>query len=178
MTRHYSFKNPEMIIAGSALIVSLITAFVSIYSAFIDRAYARASVWPRVEINRSYNAGTAQFYYIVSNKGTGPAVIKYASLTYDNKIVKSWPDYLQLRSGHSVSHVQSQIGSIVLSAGETIKPVELRDAKVAKLLADQDNLQIELCYCSIYDECWVANRTDTPVATAECPIDDKRRFLQ
>ncbi len=46
-----------MIIAGSALLVSLITAFVSIYSAFIDRAYARASVWPRLEIFRSYNDG-------------------------------------------------------------------------------------------------------------------------
>ncbi len=40
MATGHSFKNPEMIIAVSALIVSLITAFASIYSAFIDRAYA------------------------------------------------------------------------------------------------------------------------------------------
>ncbi|WP_445768576.1 hypothetical protein [Rheinheimera sp.] len=57
MTTRYNLRNPEMIIAGSALLVSLITAFVSIYSAFIDRAYARASVWPRLEIFRSYNDG-------------------------------------------------------------------------------------------------------------------------
>jgi hypothetical protein len=178
MTTGYSFKNPEMIIAGSALIVSLITAFVSIYSASIDRAYARASVWPRVEIHRSYNDSRSFFYYVVSNKGTGPAVVKHARLSYDNKVVKSWPDYLQLRSGRTVGHVQSQIGSIVLSAGEFTKPMELRDAEVAKLLADQDNLQIELCYCSIYDECWMVNRANNPIPVAQCTIEDKERFLQ
>lgn len=178
MTTAYSFKNPEMMIAGSALIVSLITAFVSIYSAFIDRAYARASVWPRIEIHRSYNDSKSHFSYSVSNKGTGPAAIKYARLSYDNKAVKSWPDYLQQRSGRTVSHVQSHIGSVVLSAGESTKPMELRDAEVAKLLADKDNLQIELCYCSIYDECWTVNRTNNPTPVAQCTIEDKERFLQ
>lgn len=178
MTKGYSFKNPEMIIAGSAMIVSLITAFVSIYSASIDRAYARASVWPRVEISRSYNPSRSLFYYAVSNKGTGPAVIKYARLNYEDKTVKNWPDYLQLRSGRAVSHVQSHIGSIVLSAGGTIKPVELTDTEVVKLLAETDNLEIELCYCSIYDECWVANRSNNPIPVAQCTIEDKERFLQ
>ncbi|WP_261373377.1 hypothetical protein [Rheinheimera sediminis] len=178
MTTGYSFKNPEMIIAGSALIVSLITAFVSIYSAFIDRAYARASVWPRVEIQRSYNDSRSFFYYIVSNKGTGPAVIKHARLSFDNKAVKSWPDYLKMRSGRTVGHVQSHIGSIVLSSGESTKPLELHDTEVAKLLADQDNLQIELCYCSIYDECWTVQRDNNPTPIAQCTIEDKERFLQ
>ncbi len=76
MATGHSFKNPEMIIAVSALIVSLITAFASIYSAFIDRAYARSSVWPRLEIHRSYSDKDSSFSYMVNNKGTGPAVIK------------------------------------------------------------------------------------------------------
>lgn len=178
MATAYSFKNPEMIIAGSALIVSLITAFASIYSAFIDRAYARSSVWPRVEIHRSYDGSGAYFSYGVNNKGTGPAVIKYAKLTYNNKVLKNWPEYLQVRSGRVVSHVQSHIGSKVLSAGESIKPMETRDKEVATMLAEEDGLQIELCYCSIYDECWLADRINNPTPVAQCTIDDKQRFLQ
>ena len=86
MTTRYSFKNPEMIIAASALIVSLITAFVSIYSAFIDRAYARSSVWPRIELARGHNTKSS-FRYIVSNNGTGPALIQYARVTYDGEAI-------------------------------------------------------------------------------------------
>lgn len=178
MATGHSFKSPEMIIAGSALIVSLITAFASIYSAFIDRAYARSSVWPRIEIHRSYSDKDLSFSYIVNNKGTGPAVIKYARLSYDNKAVKSWPEYLQMRSGRIVGHTQSNISSIVLSAEESTKPMETNDAEVAKLLSDKDNLQIELCYCSIYDECWLVDRTNNPTPVAQCTIDDKQRFLQ
>lgn len=178
MATGHSFKNPEMIIAVSALIVSLITAFASIYSAFIDRAYARSSVWPRLEIHRTYDASKAYFSYSVNNKGTGPAVIKYAKLSYNNKVVKSWPEYLQVRIGRDVGHVQSHIGSKVLSAGELIKPLETRDKEVATLLANEDGLQIELCYCSIYDECWLVDRENTPTPVTQCTIDDKLRFLQ
>lgn len=180
MNKRYSFKNPEMIIAGSALMVSLITAFVSIYSAFIDRAYARASVWPRLEIQRSYTdeLGKEFFSYFVSNKGTGPAEIKYAKLTYNNQPISKWPDYLILRTGGVAPHIQSHIGFLVLSAGEKSTPLHVLDAEAAKLLADNDTLQIELCYCSIYNECWLVDRANEPKQVAQCRIDEKQRFLQ
>lgn len=176
MTTRYSFRNPEMIIAGSALIVSLITAFVSIYSAFIDRAYARASVWPRLEISRS--VGENNFSYNISNKGTGPADIRYARLTFDNQLVKSWPEYLKLLTGTSVVHIQSHMGSIVMSAGDRIRPLQVHQSDAAKVLADRDSLSIELCYCSIYDECWLADRFNQPKSVKDCKIDDSQRFLQ
>ena len=165
-----------MIIAGSALIVSLITAFVSIYSAFIDRSYARASVWPRLEISRSF--GKEHFFYTVSNKGTGPAVVQYARLNFDEQPVTSWPEYLRKQLGQEVHHVQSLIGSLVLSAGEHIKPMQITDAKAALRLAEQDRLSIALCYCSIYDECWLVDRGNNPQPVAECELDNDLRFLQ
>lgn len=105
-------------------------------------------------------------------------MIKYAKLSYNNKTLKSWPEYLQMRSGRDVGHTQSHIGSKVLSAGESIKPLETRDKEVATLLANEDGLQIELCYCSIYDECWLVERENKPSPIAQCTIDDKHRFLQ
>ncbi len=41
------YTNPEMIVALSALLIGIVTAFTSVYSAYVDREYARASVWPR-----------------------------------------------------------------------------------------------------------------------------------
>lgn len=180
MTTSYSFKNPEMIIASSALLVSLITAFVSIYSAFIDRAYARASVWPRLEIYRSYNDGDKNpyFLYAVTNKGTGPAVIKFARLSSNEQTITKWADYLTLRTGRTVPHGQSHLGSLVLTAGEKLTPMHVADAEAAKVLVEKDTLQIELCYCSIYDECWLVDRANDPTPIAECAVDDRQRFLQ
>ncbi len=176
MTTGYSLRNPEMIIASSALIVSLITAFVSIYSAFIDRAYALASVWPRLEISRSF--GDNHFSYIVSNKGTGPAVIQYAQMTSDEQLIRSWPEYLHKITGNKVDHVQSHIGEKVLSDGEQIRPLQITDAESVKMLATHDSLNIALCYCSIYHECWLVDRANQPRPITQCTIDDKQRFLQ
>lgn len=176
MTTRYNFKHPEMIIAGSALIVSLITAFVSIYSAFIDRAYARASVWPRLEISRSYSK--EHFFYSVSNKGTGPAVVQYARLSLDDQPVTSWSEYLHKQLGQEAEHVQSHIGSLVISAGENIKPMQIKGTKVALQLAEQDSLSIELCYCSIYNECWLVDRGNNPQPVAQCHIDNSIRFRE
>ena len=55
MVKEKWYKNPEMIIALTALFIGLLTAFISIYSAYTDRAYAKASVWPKIEIFRSHN---------------------------------------------------------------------------------------------------------------------------
>ncbi len=80
------YKNPEMIVAFSALLIGIVTAFTSIYSAYVDRTYARASVWPRLEIFRSFSQGN--FSYGVDNNGTGPAIIKYARVKYEGKPIK------------------------------------------------------------------------------------------
>ncbi|MFY8326594.1 hypothetical protein [Pseudoalteromonas sp. ZZD1] len=56
----------------------------------IARSYARASVWPRVELYRSFSMKSEQesFSYGLMNNGTGPAIIKDAKVTYNNEPVK------------------------------------------------------------------------------------------
>jgi len=71
-----------MLVAMSVLFISIVTAAVSIYSASTDRKYAKASVWPRLEIFRSFNSDKS-FEYAVTNNGTGPAIIKYAKVQCD-----------------------------------------------------------------------------------------------
>ncbi|WP_241906373.1 hypothetical protein [Shewanella sp. 10N.286.51.B7] len=165
------YQNPEMIVAFSALVIGIVTTFTSIYSAAIDRAYARASVWPSVEIARGY--GYDSFRYIVSNNGTGPAVIKYAKVTHDKKYLSQWRD---INVFEEVT--QSHIGKTVLSAQKTITPVLYKGNKVDDILKVDNLISIELCYCSIYDECWIVNRDNNPMPIEQCVIDDKHKFLQ
>ncbi len=166
------YKNPEMIIALSALIVSLITAFIGIYSAYIDRAYSRASVWPRLEIFRSANQD--KFEYGVINNGTGPAIIKYAKISYNGKSIQYWKDIPA-----ASNYIQSHLGSRILSSQATITPLLIKDKTLAKNYLKADKVvQIELCYCSIYDECWLIDRYNQAKPIDFCRIDEKQRFLQ
>lgn len=178
MSQATSWKNPEMLIAISALVISVITAFTSLYSAFTDRTYARASAWPRLEIARSHDAEISH-QYIVSNNGTGPALIKYAKVSFAGQPLKSWDQLLSTLGSAEASFSQSHLGRIVLPAQQKITAFHLRTPKaVAAYYASPAPVSIELCYCSIYDECWLVDRSNQPIEVAECQIDEAERFLQ
>ncbi|QBY04532.1 hypothetical protein E2K93_09080 [Thalassotalea sp. HSM 43] len=165
------YQKPEMIIALSALMISLITAVVAIYSAYIDRSYARASMWPRVEIFRSY--GGNNFSYGVTNSGNGPALINYAVVKHNGEIIKHWHDISDF------SHfTQSHFGNKILSPQQIINPVKYNGDNAKLFLKADKTVEIELCYCSIYDECWLTSRINQPQEVANCSIEESHRFAQ
>ncbi|MBU2893711.1 hypothetical protein KO495_10300 [Colwellia sp. D2M02] len=165
------YKCPEMIVALSALLIGLVTAFTSIYSAYVDREYARASVWPRLEIFRSFN--TNSFSYGVSNNGTGPALIKYAKVKDGSKYIKTWKEIKPFQNIR-----QSHISNRTLSPQNSITPVSYKGDNAKALVEADTSISIELCYCSIYEECWVIDRSNRPTAVEACFIDNKKIFLQ
>jgi hypothetical protein len=160
-----------MIVALSALLIGLVTAFTSIYSAYVDREYARASVWPRLEIFRSFNGNS--FSYSVSNNGTGPALIKYAKVQDGSKYIKTWKEIEAFQNIR-----QSHISNRTLSPQNSITPVSYKGDDAKALVKADDLISIELCYCSIYEECWVINRGNRPTAVEACIVDDEQMFLQ
>lgn len=165
------YKNPEMIVALSALLIGLVTAFTSIYSAYVDRSYAKASVWPRLEIYKSSSGGT--FSYSVANNGTGPALIKYAKVSDGKKYIKRWSD---VKSFQGI--IQSHIGNRSLSPQKTIVPLLYKGDNMKPLLEADKTLSIELCYCSIYDECWSIDRQNQPISVESCVVNNEQVFLQ
>ena len=165
------YKNPEMIVALSALLIGLVTAFTSIYSAYVDREYARSSVWPRLEIFRSFNGNS--FSYGVSNSGTGPALIKYAKIHDGLKYIKQWKDIKGLKDFR-----QSHLSNRTLPPQKNITPLSYQGDHIKAYLVADKLISIELCYCSIYDECWLIDKSNHPVNVAACLIDEEQSFLQ
>ncbi|WP_286232741.1 hypothetical protein [Thalassotalea sediminis] len=165
------YKNPEMIVALSALLIGLVTAFTSIYSAYVDREYARASVWPRLEIFRSFNGDS--FSYGVTNNGTGPALIKYAKVQHGTTYVKKWKDIEPFNNIR-----QSHISNRTLSPTKSITPVSYNGDNAHALVKADKLINIELCYCSIYDECWLVDRNNQPQPVNACQVNDEQAFTQ
>lgn len=179
------FVQPEMLVGLSALIVSLVAVVVSLYSASIDREFARASVWPRVAIYRNFNQGVneneaSNFSYSISNNGTGPALIKYAKVSYKDKVYQSWQN--MIRDSNIATQLnlsQSHISTSVLPATHVINAFSTRDPHlVGELLNHDAHIQIELCYCSIYDQCWVSDRTNIPKEVNACYVKESEAFQQ
>jgi len=171
MTKRKWHQTPEMIVAFAALFVSLVTTIIGVYSAYTDRTYARASVWPRIEIYKSF--GDNLFSYSVTNNGTGPAVIKQVIITHKSKAIKQWKDIKEL-----TSLVQSQIGNRILPSLATITPLKVEGKNVAVMKKQNELIAIEICYCSIYEECWITDRMNQPKEIAFCNVNEEDAFLQ
>jgi len=165
------YKNPEMIVALSALLIGLVTAFTSVYSAYVDREYARASVWPRLELFRSFSGNS--FSYGITNSGTGPALIKTVAVQDGSKYIKTWNEIESFRN-----ITQSHISNRTLPPQKSITPVLYKGEDVNSLVEADELIDLELCYCSIYDECWVVDRNNRPTVVEACVIDERQMFLQ
>ena len=161
---------PEMIMAVSALLVSLVTAAATIHSAYTSRAYARASLWPSLGGGVSYNENG--FRFLMMNRGTGPAIIQSMRVQYDGKPMQSWQQLLeQFDPKFSGSWGSSFASRITLPANQMLDALTVRDKKLARQMYDaSDKLKVDICYCSVFDECWITSdvlQQNQPVA--QCP---------
>lgn len=170
------FTKPEMLVAISALITSLVAVIVAMYSAYIDRAYAKASVWPSVLITRSIQSN--RYEYIVVNQGNGPAIVNYVTMKVNGQPVSSWQDVLHILAPESeASFQQSHIGAGVIRPGQHVSAFVVTEPDLVSVLQDA-SFEVSLCYCSIYEDCWITSGIEAPQAVNACVLSDKNRFIQ
>lgn len=179
-------------IALSAVLLSVCGLFVSLYEASLIRRHHRASVWPHVAVTASLNPDAVRFF--VQNTGIGPARIRAAVVSVDGETKVDWEDVIvgMLEEPGSVNAYQSLINGQVLppnSPQETIFRLTMDSTSAAPRVIPalrrailDESLDIQVCYCSVYDECWtsslqaIMSRTrgvDTPVSR---PIDHCRNI--
>lgn len=163
-------RSPQTMIALAAVLLSVCGLFISIYETSLIREQQRASVWPNVEVAPSINPGTLRIF--VQNTGVGPALIQSAAVFYKGETKADWGEVVNSfefeRIG--ITDYQSLINGRVLppdSEQELIFRIESSpenpQADLAGMLSKsivQGELDVQLCYCSVYDECWTANMSD------------------
>jgi hypothetical protein len=159
-------RSPQTMIALSAVILSVCGLFISMYEASLIREQQRASVWPNVEIQPSINTDSLKIF--VENSGIGPARIMKASVSYRGDVKDNWRDLLDAFEFQrdDVSDYQSLIQGSVLppdSGQELIfrvtsdanDPISDLAIQMGRAILDGD-INISVCYCSVYDECWTS----------------------
>jgi hypothetical protein len=150
----------------AALAISAFALAIGAYQTRLMQTQARASVWPYVVIGYSYSDGGDRpgFDLHVENNGVGPAIVRSVQVRLDDKPVQHWTDVLGALVGRGMT-VQARFaglsGSVIppsTNRETAVSAMYVADAAVAKLFYHSvDRLAIDICYCSIYDDCWVTH---------------------
>ena len=157
--RHFS---PDMIAALSAVLIGICALGVSLYQAAIMREQSalmreqqRASVWPNVAVENSYDGDAFELRLV--NTGVGPARIGPVLVTFDHEPIQGWTELIRRvhPAQQRISYYHSKVGDRVIPARDFERVFAASDSAVADSLQTHiERLGIELCYCSVYDECW------------------------
>jgi len=167
-----------------AVAVSFLALALSAYQAHqmseqtrLMQSQARAGIWPYLAIGYSLSVEGEKQGYIwqIDNDGVGPARIESVTMTLDGKPVRSWREIFRAFYGEAaVAATYSKVYGKVLPPNTnretTIEAVHITDPEQARAFyAAQDRLDMTICYCSVYDDCWIAHRQNPNVhAVASC----------
>ncbi|MBA4053126.1 MAG: hypothetical protein C0490_00285 [Marivirga sp.] len=112
------------------------------------------------------HSNTDGTYIEVINKGIGPAIIKNYKMKLDSREIATLselfnkllgPGSESLRCGKSPNCITSYINGRVMAPGEAFRPFIIRDSLYARKLDSAfhaSKFEMEICYCSIYEDCW------------------------
>jgi hypothetical protein len=158
-----------------AVALSMLALVTSAYQSWLMRnqtqlmqVQSRASVWPSVSIgeNDTHTPTEDMFAWRVDNNGVGPAKIESVVVSFDGKPYRNWQALSAMLVPDRPFHAaQSSVNGLVLPPSlnreTTVEMVKLSDPVLARAFHDaQLRFKIEICYCSVYDDCWVANIND------------------
>ena len=163
-------------------VVGIVIAVLALYAALTESAAVRqqtaAAVWPFVQLMvENHDTGdAAAFSLAFSNVGVGPAKMQDVRMSIDGNVTRNWSELIASVDGDSGAAVNRNfISDRVLRPDETVVIFSTNDADLARKLVSavsKPRGALTFCYCSIFDECWLADSRDdlqAPELVGACP---------
>lgn len=163
-------------------VVGIVIAVLALYAALNESAAVRqqtaAAVWPFVQLLvEDYDTGEAAgFSFAFTNVGVGPAKMKDVRVVIDGNVVRNWSELVASVDGDEGAAVNRDfISDRVLRPEETVSVFSTTDVELARKLfgiIKKPRSQLSFCYCSIFDECWLADSSEdlqAPKPVEVCP---------
>jgi hypothetical protein len=182
----------DMVVAFSALFISVVSLGVAIlhgrtmeHMAEANARLVAANSWPFLSYSAGTNTanGVTTIHMQVVNSGVGPAKIESAELLWKGVAYRSDQDFLQACCAvdpASAKFDSDLLPNEVLRAGQVIPVLGFTQsdnpaafAILERAMISRD-LQLRVCYCSIFAECWKSDLTKlslepTPVKACVAP---------
>ena len=171
-----------------AVVVSVIALGLNVYQTRIIQEQARAGVWPYLSfgVETKESDTGARYAFTLDNDGVGPAIIKSVRVTFDGRPVHTWLEVVKLIVGTATTENVgiATVHGLVLPAGTNrdtkVEAISVSDPAKAKIFIKANpRIRMEICYCSVYDDCWIISTTDgedlRPVSRCKSAGDDEFR---
>lgn len=180
----------DLFVALVALLISSASIFVAYQSNQSMERLARASSWPFIQIGsgNASDEGAAQLAFSVSNVGTGPARVYAFEMRVDGEHLPRGQHLLTRllsaccaaefaaateRAGTQVGAMGREMSSPVSNRflapnGEVYAMLWPRTEQNQELWTALDTarqsgrITTSVCYCSVFDDCWVARSNSFP----------------
>jgi hypothetical protein len=142
------------------MVIALVATGLSGYSAYLTREHDRLSVRPKLICSFQYDDTGAG--WLCQNQGLGPARLR-GFRVFINGVEQQGADKQEfgnvIASGLNLPYTHYGFTNVAANLMIPInQPVNLFWVKLGPaseaLKAQYKKVGIELCYCSIYDECW------------------------
>jgi hypothetical protein len=172
-------------------ICALVISFISLMLAMIhgqamermadaNARLVKANSWPYLEYSTgNMDERRSQIELRIGNVGVGPARVKSFALFWNGQPVA---DHNQLlarccgaQNGSTLHMLIDQVGGRVLPARETVSfltfPHDAANESIwQKLDKERVNVTARVCYCSVFDECWIGD-IGMKGSSAQRPVD-------
>jgi hypothetical protein len=180
----------DMTVALSALFISLVSLVIAVvHGRTMERmadANARlvaANSWPFIQYTTSNldPQGNAVITMGVTNAGVGPAKVESVQLFWRGVPYPTSAAFVRACCGYTHKPYdgmqQSLLQGRVLRAGQddafvTVPKATIGEEGWVRLEAARTRAALQICYCSVFDECWIGNVASsalTPAKVDKCP---------
>lgn len=152
----------ELSISIAATIVSLCALATTIYQTHILKQQQYAAVWPRLEIQHTWNNSNNIYKLKIENTGIGPAIIQTVQIKYNSKVFHDFGDLaLEISKVHNLNNDDSYWDKTDLLP-ETVLPQQREKQllfigdknHVESFVNALDSIQVSIIYKSLYGEAW------------------------
>ena len=164
------------IISYVAIGLSVLALMVSVIEVLFLRDEVKAQAWPFLQISSLYSE--KGYTLAVENKGVGPAKIDSMTLFLDENTVNDLDTAIieTLGKEHAFSYDLYKANNPspgVMSANERINLFHVPWQNNTRTLSKawSTRFSVSMCYCSIFDDCWVAELdSGVPREVASCDV--------
>lgn len=148
-------------------VVGVVIAVLALYAALTESAAVRqqtaAAVWPFVQliVENHDTSDSAGFSFAFTNAGVGPARMQDVRVSIDGKATRNWSELIAAVDGDTGAAINRNfISDRVLRPDEKVVVFGTTDPDLARKLIgaiSKPKSTLTFCYCSIFDQCWLAD---------------------
>lgn len=180
--KHTGHRWLDISLSLCAFAVSLISLWIAVHHGKTMERLVASNSYPNIDVENgnSFLDGKESVFLKLNNTGVGPARLRTVAITFDGEPVRSLQDMLKrccgVSEGDLVRYFKSgDVRGAMIPAGGSIElfrwvSTDANNAQYVPFRSSQEKIGIDICYCSVFDECYRTNgERMEPRRVESCP---------